>query len=135
MRNNPINIHVPLYRGVSQRGKYMPNKGNYNSNRIVSFSKNLNMAKSFAMNGGTVYILPPGRYTAFNVNANVKNRHPNWLNFTRKITNMTKRFKNYIGHARSQGEVIFAPGIFTVGNVRKNMPNNGKYKNITYVRK
>lgn len=130
MKNNPINIPISLYRGVPKLAKYMPNKGNYNSNgRFLSFAKQPNTAKFFAGKGGTVYVLPPGKYQAFNVNANVKKRYPG-ITF-KNLDKYPKLVRNYILAARTEDEIIFAPGIFTVGNVRTNSNNkNRTYKNI-----
>jgi hypothetical protein len=132
MKNNPINIDMPLYRGISKLAKFMPGKGNYNSHgRFLSFAKRPNTAKFFARRGGTVYVLPPGKYPAFNINANVKQRYPN----VRTLKNMNKYPKivrNYIGYAKAEDEIVFAPGIFTVGNVRNNNNKNRIYKNIYF---
>lgn len=130
MKNNPINIPTPLYRGVPRLARYMPARGNYNSNgRFLSFAKRLNTAKFFARRGGTVYVLPPGKYPAFNINANVKKRYPN-VRTLRNANKYPKLVRNYIGYAKAEDEIVFAPGIFTVGNIRNNNNKNRVYKNI-----
>lgn len=132
MKNNPINIPVPLYRGVSKLARYMPTKGNYNSNgRFLSFAKKPNTAKFFARRGGTIYVLPPGKYPAFNINANVKKRYPN-VRTLRNANKYPKLVRNYIGYAKSEDEIVFAPGIFTIGNVRNSNNKNRVYKNIYF---
>lgn len=132
MRNNPINIPMPLYRGVPKLARYMPNKGNYNSGgRFLSFAKKPNTAKFFARRGGTVYVLPPGKYPAFNINANVKRRYPN-VRTLKNANKYPKLVQNYIGYAKAEDEIVFAPGIFTVGNVRNSNNKNRTYKNIYF---
>ena len=133
LHNSPINVREPLYRGVPKLARFMPAKGPYNSGgRLLSFAKKLNTAKFFARRGGTVYVLPPGKYPAFNINANVKKRYPNVIKL-RNANKYPKLVRNYIGYARAEDEVLFAPGIFTVGNVRNNINKNNKiYKNIRF---
>lgn len=132
MKNNPINIRQPLYRGVPRISKYMPNKGNYNTGgRLVSFAKNLNTAKFFAKPGGTIYVLPPGRYPAFNISNNVNKRYPN-VRMSRNALKYPKNVQRYIGFAKTEDEVLLAPGVFSVGNVRNNNNKSKVYKNITY---
>jgi hypothetical protein len=132
MKNNPITISTPLYRGVSRLNRYMPSKGNYNSGgRFLSFAKRPNTAKFFARRGGTMYVLPPGRYPAFNINANVKQRYPN-VRTLRNANKYPKLVRNYIGYAKAEDEIVFAPGVFTVGNVRNSNNRNRVYKNIYF---
>jgi hypothetical protein len=131
LHNNPINIPVPLYRGVPKVSRFMPPKGNYNSGgRFLSFAKKLNTAKFFARRGGTVYVLPPGRYAAFNINANVKKRYPH-VHIHRNLKTFPENIRKYIGYAKIEDEVFFAPGIFRVGNVRNNVNKSVIYKNIS----
>lgn len=132
MRNNPITISTPLYRGVSKLARYMPSMGNYNSGgRFLSFAKHPNTAKFFARRGGTVFVLPPGRYPAFNINANVKQRYPG-VRTLRNANKYPKLVQNYIGYAKAEDEIIFSPGVFTVGSVRNSNNKNRVYKNIHF---
>jgi len=126
LKNNPITITKPLYRGVPKSTRYMPNKGYYNSgNRLMSFAKNIKTARFFARKEGTIYVLPPGKYPAFNINANVKRRYPT----NKKYNNALVR--NYIGYAKAEDEVLVAPGVFKVGNSRT--VNNRTYKNLHFI--
>jgi hypothetical protein len=132
MKNNPINIPNPLYRGVPKTARYMPAKGYYNSEgRFLSFAKRPNTAKFFAGPGGTVFVLPPGKYPAFNINANVKKRYPN-VKTHRNANKYPKLVRNYIGYARAEDEIMFAPGVFRVGNVRNSNNKTRIYKNIYF---
>jgi len=132
LRNNPINIPVPLYRGVPKSTRYMPNKGYYNSGgRLISFAKNINTAKFFAHKTGTIYVLPPGKYPAFNINANVKRRYPNVSRLS-NANKYNKLVQNYIGYAKAEDEILLAPGVYTVGNRRNSTNGNRIYKHIYF---
>lgn len=145
MKKHRIDIPTVLYRGVPLSTTFMPNKGNYNSNgRFLSFAKQLRTARFFAGKGGTIYVLPPGKYPAFNVNAHVRKTYPykvNPMNFGKKVVNqyahLNANTQNYIGYGRTEDEVFFVPGKWRVGNVRPNLKNNTNntkvFKNIKWL--
>lgn len=164
MNTQPIKINVPLYSGVYRgarvRNKW-PNKGQFNYPYFRSFTKKILTAKEFAYNngpGGVIYVIPPGTYPAININNYVKRRFPlippnkskgifgiPFLETEKQAVNkahpnLPKNLKNFLAKAHYEGEVLFAPGTWNVGNNRPNLKAQFKvhpninFKNIRFVK-
>jgi hypothetical protein len=111
MRTHPINVNVPIYRGIT------PNRGPLTLNRVfvnkkivnksfASFSKNRSVAKMFAgnlQNNGYIIVLPPGRYPAINRKKFIRNN--------------------------AEEEITLAPGVYTLNTLSKNIiTSNGNIR-------
>jgi hypothetical protein len=113
MTKHPINVNVPLYRGLKINiAKQLLNKGYLVNNAFPSFTKKAQMAKTFSSNNfpkpyGIVIVLNAGRYPAMQAN---------------------KRYHH------KENEVTLAPGRFNLlmknGRHNKNTVKNSYYGNI-----
>jgi hypothetical protein len=150
MKEFPIVTTFPLYRGVGKgyNKSVWPNKGNYVTNKFKSFSKNIKVANKFAGANGIIYVLPPGKYPAINLNNYVRRRYPfnndpglfrkgailePWAaRVNRLYPHFNNNLKNFIRSARGEQEVLFHPGTWEIGNRRNNIraPRGQVVKNI-----
>ena len=114
MKKHPINVNVPLYRGLKFNIANQLLKKEYLVNEAFpSFSRKAQIAKNYSGNNypkpyGIVIMVEPGRYPAMKVNKNSYHK---------------------------ENEVTLAPGRFNLlknnnGKLKKNTVKNSHYGNI-----
>ena len=117
MKKHPINVNVPLYRGIKFKiAKQLLNNGYLINEAFPSFSRKAQIAKNYSGNNypkpyGIVIVLNAGKYPAMAPNNN-------------------RRY-----HHKEEAEVTLAPGRFNLlmnnnGKPKKNTVKNSHYGNI-----
>jgi hypothetical protein len=116
MKNHPMNVNVPLYRGLKRNISNQLLRNGYLINEAFpSFTKKAQMAKTYSGNrypkkNGIVIVLNVGKYPAMAPNNN-------------------RRY-----HHKGEAEVTLAPGRFNLlmknGRPNKNTVKNSYYGNI-----
>jgi len=121
MKMFPVTVNTPLYRGfIDRNGRIYKNlkENGVMKNSFSSFSKYKGTAESFAMgfpptmnSKFIVLILPPGRYPAMSIN-------------------------NWKGRGMNAGEVVLAPGTYTINKNKTNFskPPRFGYRSYLYVK-